>query len=51
MNSAVSATNIDVGIAGSLTMTILVIAFTVLVTSFYRRYNRALKKRDEDRNN
>lgn len=48
MKSAANATNIDVGIAGSLTMTILVIAFTLLVMSFYRRYTRALKKRDED---
>ena len=50
MNNAANSTSIDVGIAGSLTMTVLIIAFTLLVTSFYRRYNRALKKRDEDKN-
>jgi cbb3-type cytochrome oxidase subunit 3 len=50
MNNAATPTNIDVGIAGSLTMVALVIAFTLLVISFYRRYNKALKKRDEDQN-
>jgi len=50
MNIAGDPTNIDVGIAGSLTMTILVIAFTFLVISFYKRYNKALKKREEDKN-
>jgi heme/copper-type cytochrome/quinol oxidase subunit 2 len=35
------ATQVDLGIAGSLTMAILVLAFTVLVISFYRRYKRA----------
>ena len=40
--------NIDVGIAGSITMTVLLLAFTVLVISFYKRYTRAIKKRDED---
>jgi len=50
MNNAANSTNIDMGIAGSLTMIILVAAFTVLVISFYRRYNRALKKREDDKN-
>lgn len=50
MNNTANATNIDVGIAGSLTMTVLIIAFTLLVISFYRRYTRAIKKRDEDKN-
>ena len=50
MTIAASPTNIDVGIAGSLTMTVLVIAFTLLVMSFYRRYNKALKKKDDEQN-
>ena len=49
MNLAADPKNIDVGIAGSITMTILILAFTVLVISFYRRYTRAIKKRDEDK--
>ena len=48
MSLAATPKNIDVGIAGSLTMTILILAFTVLVISFYKRYTRAIKKRDED---
>jgi hypothetical protein len=50
MNNQSTPTNIDVGIAGSLTMTVLIIAFTVLAISFYRRYNRAIKKRDDEKN-
>ena len=50
MSNQAAPTNIDVGIAGSLTMTILIIAFTVLVISFYRRYTRADKKRDDKKN-
>jgi ABC-type spermidine/putrescine transport system permease subunit I len=50
MNQAASSANVDMGIAGSLTMIVLVAAFTILVISFYRRYNRALKKRDDDKN-
>ena len=50
MNNQATQANIDVGIAGSLTMTVLIIAFTVLVISFYRRYTRAVKKRDDEKN-
>lgn len=41
------ATQVDLGIAGSLTMAVLVIAFTVLVVSFYRRYKRAAAKEQD----
>ncbi len=44
MNS--SAPDINVGLAGSLTMAVLVTAVVILLISFYRRYKR-LEKRQE----
>jgi cbb3-type cytochrome oxidase subunit 3 len=34
-------TEINTGIAGSLVMLVLTVAFVVLIVSFYRRYKRA----------
>ncbi|MFZ4064054.1 MAG: hypothetical protein ACOYK0_03675 [Candidatus Nanopelagicaceae bacterium] len=41
-------TSIDVGIAGSLTMIVLVTAVTLLLVSFYRRFKK-LSDRNEDK--
>ena len=38
-----STRNVNVGIAGSLTMIVLCIGVALLCTSFYRRYKRAEK--------
>jgi|APCry1669192160_1035399.scaffolds.fasta_scaffold25986_2 RsiW-degrading membrane proteinase PrsW (M82 family) len=35
------STDINTGLAGSLVMIVLTIAFVVLLVSFYRRYKRA----------
>ncbi|HEY4898479.1 MAG TPA: hypothetical protein VIH79_02030 [Candidatus Nanopelagicaceae bacterium] len=37
------STEINAGIAGSIVMIVLTLAFTFLVISFYRRYKRASK--------
>ena len=37
---------VNVGLAGSLTMIVLVTAVTLLMVSFYRRYKRAANKQD-----
>lgn len=42
-------TTIDVGLAGSLTMIVLVTAVTLLLVSFYRRFKR-LSDRSSGRN-
>jgi uncharacterized membrane protein len=39
--------DIEVGLAGSLTMTILVVSVAFLLRSFYKRYTRAANKRDD----
>ena len=39
--------NVDVGIAGSLTVSLLCIAVAILLRSFYKRYMR-MKAREED---
>ncbi len=41
-------TSVDVGIAGSITMIVITVAFTLLMVSFYRRYKRAAEKRSEN---
>jgi len=38
--------NVNVGLAGSLTMTVLTIAVALLCVSFYRRYKRAQQRQD-----
>mgnify|MGYP006269627763 CR=1 FL=1 len=40
-------TSVDVGIAGSITMIVITLAFTLLMVSFYRRYKRASEKSDD----
>jgi hypothetical protein len=42
--------DVDMGIAGSLTMIILVTATALLLRSFYKRYNR-LAQREENSEN
>jgi len=42
--------DVDMGIAGSLTMIVLVIATALLLRSFYKRYNR-LAQREENSEN
>ena len=39
--------DINTGLAGSLVMIVLTIAFVVLLVSFYRRYKRAAKPTDD----
>ena len=39
--------DVNTGLAGSLVMIVLTIAFVVLLVSFYRRYKRASKPTDE----
>lgn len=39
--------DVDMGIAGSITVTILCIAVAILLRSFYKRYMR-MKNREED---
>ena len=39
--------NVNVGIAGSLTMIFLTLAVALLCISFYRRYKRAQKRQDD----
>jgi len=38
--------NVNVGLVGSLTMTFLCIAVTILCISFYRRYKRMQNRQD-----
>ena len=42
--------DVDMGVAGSLTMIVLVLATALLLRSFYKRYNR-MNEREENRNN
>mgnify|MGYP000677468732 CR=1 FL=1 len=39
--------DVEVGLAGSLTMTILVVAVVFLLRSFYKRYTNAANKKDD----
>ncbi|CAB4756636.1 MAG: hypothetical protein F2704_05900 [Actinobacteria bacterium] len=39
--------NIEIGAAGSVTVSILVIVFALLMRSFYKRYTRMEKRKDD----
>jgi RsiW-degrading membrane proteinase PrsW (M82 family) len=41
------STDVNTGVAGSLVMIVLTIAFVILLVSFYRRYKRASKPENE----
>jgi len=40
-------TDINTGLAASLVMIVLTVAFVILIVSFYRRYKRASKPTDD----
>jgi hypothetical protein len=42
--------DVDMGIAGSLTMIVLVTATVLLLRSFYKRYNRLAQREDKSEN-
>jgi hypothetical protein len=42
--------DVDMGIAGSLTMIVLVTTITLLLRSFYKRYNRMINREDDGQN-
>jgi hypothetical protein len=42
--------DVDMGIAGSLTMIVLVSATALLLRSFYKRYNRLNNSEDQNEN-
>lgn len=42
--------DVDMGIAGSLTMILLVSATALLLRSFYKRYNRVINREDKSEN-
>lgn len=42
--------NVDMGLAGSLTMILLTIAVVLLMRSFYKRFSRLQKNKDEQQN-
>jgi hypothetical protein len=42
--------DVDMGIAGSLTMIVLVTSITLLLRSFYKRYNRIMKREEDGQN-
>jgi hypothetical protein len=42
--------DVDMGIAGSLTMIVLVTATALLLRSFYKRYNRLAQREDNSEN-
>ena len=42
--------DVDMGIAGSFTMIVLVTTVTLLLRSFYKRYTRMIKSEDVDNN-
>ncbi len=42
--------NVDMGLAGSLTMIFLTIAVVLLLRNFYKRFNRLQKNKDEQQN-
>jgi hypothetical protein len=45
------AKDVEVGVAGSLTMIVLFSAVTLLLRSFYKRYTRLQKRGDESQEN
>jgi len=42
--------DVDMGIAGSLTMIVLVTATALLLRSFYKRYNNVINRKDDGEN-
>ncbi|CAN2178104.1 hypothetical protein MCEMRE193_00227 [Candidatus Nanopelagicaceae bacterium] len=42
--------NVDMGLAGSLTMILLTVAVVFLMRSFYKRFHRLQKNKDEQQN-
>jgi hypothetical protein len=42
--------DVDMGVAGSFTMIVLVSAVALLLRSFYKRYNRVINREDVDNN-
>ncbi|MFM6941376.1 MAG: hypothetical protein ACKOXI_05320 [Candidatus Planktophila sp.] len=42
--------DVDMGIAGSLTMIVLVSATAFLLRSFYKRYNNVINRKDDGEN-
>ncbi len=42
--------DVDMGIAGSFTMIVLVTTVTLLLRSFYKRYNRMINREDDGQN-
>jgi cobalamin synthase len=42
--------DVDMGVAGSLTMILLVLATALLLRSFYKRYSRLQKREDDGQN-
>ena len=42
--------DVDMGVAGSLTMIVLCTAIALLLRSFYKRYTRLVKREDESEN-
>ncbi len=42
--------DVDMGIAGSLTMIVLVLATAILLRSFYKRYTRLSNREDDGQN-
>jgi len=42
--------NVDMGLAGSLTMIFLTVAVVLLLRNFYIRFNRLQKSKDEEQN-
>lgn len=42
--------NIDMGLAGSLTMIFLTVAVVLLLRNFYKRFNRLQKNNDNQQN-
>ena len=42
--------NVDMGLAGSLTMVFLTVAVVLLLRNFYKRFNRLQKNKDDLQN-
>jgi len=42
--------NVDMGLAGSLTMIFLTVAVVLLLRNFYKRFNRLQKNKDDVQN-
>ena len=40
--------NVDVGVAGSITMIVLTVSVIILLRSFYKRFNNVRKDSDRD---